>query len=96
MFASLELAKKHSWKNVQENNQVTLLFFEPPAVSFEVRGHVEVVQEGNKYHKLINAQHDVYHEPNPEGWKSRPAYIFLIDEIYNNSVSKQGFGTRMM
>ena len=93
LFGSLELAKKHSYKNFQESKQVTLLFYEPPAVSFEVRGHVEILQVGNKYHKLINAQHDVYHKPNVDRWPQRPAYLFHIEEIFDNSSTKEGFGT---
>lgn len=92
MFGSLELAKKHSYANLQENNKATLLFYEPPTMSFEVRGWVEICQAGNKYHTLVNAQHDVYHRPHPERWAQSPAYLFHIEEIYDNSNTKEGFG----
>jgi hypothetical protein len=44
---------------------------------------------------LLNAQHDLYHRPNPDGWKDRPAYIFVIDEIFDNSVTPKGFGKKI-
>ncbi len=93
LFSSLELAKKHSYTNLQENPRATLLFYEPPAVSFEVRCTVEICQPGNKYHTLVNAQHDVYHQPNPDRWPRRPAYLFHVEEIFDNSSTKEGFGT---
>ena len=47
------------------------------------------------YHRLINAQHDVYHQPHVESWTNRPAYIFIIDEIYDNSATDEGFGNHI-
>lgn len=91
-LATLELAKAHTWVNIQENRNVSLVFFEPPGVSFEVRAIAEIHAEG-LYHSFVNAQHDVYHRPNMEKWNERPAYIFDIQEIYDNSATKRGFGT---
>ncbi len=93
VFGSLELAQKHTYRNLAENRDVTLLFFEPPATSFEVRGRAEILHEGNKYHRLLNAQHDVYHMPRPDLWSERPAYLFHIQEIFDNSGTPDGFGT---
>ena len=95
-LGSLELAKDHTWDNLRANPVVTLLFYQPPAVSFEVRGRAEIHEEGSFYHRLINAQHDVYHRPHPEGWSKRPAYLLLIEEIYDNSASPEGFGRRIL
>lgn len=95
IMGSLEMAKKHTWTNVQDNKDVTLLFFQPPRVSFEVRGEVEVVTEG-PYHLYLNAQHDVYHKPNKDRWAGRPAYIVHIKEVYDNSASAEGFGQRLL
>ncbi len=97
---SLELAKKHSYENYKVNPQATLLFYEPPAISFEVRGRMEIHDETDSgkreiYQQFINAQHDVYHHPDASRWLSRPAYIFRIEEIFDNSVSKTGFGQQM-
>jgi len=95
VLGSLELAQKHSYVNLQENKAVTLLFYQPPAVSFEVRGWAEVHHQGSKYHLLINAQHDVYHKPNPARWPERPAYLFHLTDIWDNSSTPQGFGTKI-
>ena len=94
-FGTLELARDHTWTNLQANPIVTLLFYQPPMVSYEVRGKVEIHQEGSLYHRLLNAQHDVYHQPNPARWKDRPAYVFTIDEIFDNSASPHGFGRQI-
>jgi len=96
LLGSLELAKAHSWTNFNVNTAVTLLFYEPPAVSFEARGHVEIHTERSAYHQLINAQHDMYHQPQPERWAERPAYVFHIEEMFDNSVSQGGFGRRIL
>lgn len=95
-LGSLELAKDHTWDNLRANPVVTMLFYQPPAVSFEVRGRAEIHEEGSIYHRLINAQHDIYHQPHPEGWPKRPAYLLFIEEIYDNSVSPEGFGRRIL
>lgn len=95
-FGSLELAQDHTWANLRANPSVTLLFYEPPAVSFEVRGRAEIHEEGSLYHRLINAQHDVYHQPHPERWAKRPAYLFTIEEMYDNSATREGFGRRLL
>lgn len=97
---SLELAKKHSYENYKVNPQATLLFYEPPAISYELRGQMEIYDESDSgkreiYQQFINAQHDVYHHPDTSRWLTRPAYIFRIEEIFDNSVSKTGFGQQM-
>jgi hypothetical protein len=90
-LGTLELAKGHTWQNIRENHDVTLVFFEPPMVSFEVRGTAAIHEEG-AYHQFVNAQHDVYHQPDRAGWEERPAYIFTLEEIYDNSATKTGLG----
>lgn len=95
-FGTLELARDHTWVNLRADPRATLLFYQPPMVSYEVRGHVEIYEEGSLFHRLLNAQHDVYHRPNPARWKDRPAYIFIIEEIFNNSVGPRGFGKRIL
>jgi hypothetical protein len=92
-FGSLELALGHTWGNLQTNPVVTLLFYQPPEISYEIRGKAEIHEEGSVYHRLINAQHDVYHQPHVESWNNRPAYIFIIEEIYDNSATEEGFGS---
>ncbi len=94
-FGCLELALGHTWGNLQADPEVTLLFYQPPKISYEIRGRAEIHQGGSIYHRLINAQHDVYHEPHVEHWVSRPAYLFVIEEIYDNSATEKGFGNRV-
>lgn len=94
LITSLEMAKRHSWENFQKNPEATFVFYQPPVISYELRGRMEI-HEGDIYHQFVNAQHDVYHAPNKERWVERPAYVFRIEEIYDNSVSKNGFGKRM-
>jgi hypothetical protein len=95
VMGSLELAFRHSWANYQVNRDVTLVFFQPPMVSFEVRGEIDVLKEG-LYQQYLNAQHDAYHKPNKARWASRPAYIVHINEIFDNSASNDGFGTKIL
>ena len=47
------------------------------------------------YQQFINAQHDVYHAPDMTRWLTRPAYIFRIEEVYDNCVTPEGFGNKM-
>ncbi len=94
-LGSLELARDHSYTNFKANDTVTLLFYEPPVISFEIRGKACIYEPGTLYHRLINAQHDVHH-PRPERWAERPAYVFTIEEMFDNSAFKKGFGTRLL
>ncbi len=94
-LGTLELARDHSWTNLRANPAVTLLFYQPPAISYELRGKAEIHLEGSIYHRFLNAQHDVYHRPHPERWPERPAYLFTIEEMYDNSATPQGFGRRI-
>lgn len=95
ILGSLELARKHSWDNYLANPEVVLCYFQPPVASFEVRGILEIHRSG-PYHTFVNAQHDTYHRPAPERWPDRPAYIIHVKEIYDNSASREGFGTRLL
>ena len=101
MVGSLEMAKKHSYTNYKANPEATLMFYQPPVISYEVRGKMEIVDENDSgkreiYRQFINAQHDVYHYPNTKVWLDRPAYLFHIEEIYDNSATRDGFGAKML
>lgn len=88
-LVSLELARKHTWGNVTGgNNKCTLVYYEPPAISFEVRGVVEIHQD-DLYSKYASAMHDVYHS---ESTKVNliPAYLYNIESIFDNSVRHFG------
>ncbi|MCS7374041.1 MAG: hypothetical protein NDF53_00155 [archaeon GB-1867-097] len=93
-LATIELAKKHTYINLRENREATLLFYQPPITSYEVRVEAEIHENG-LIHRYVNAVHDAYHKPSPEKWKDRPVYIFKIKEIYDNSSTKDGFGKRI-
>ena len=99
-LGSLEMAKRHTWTNYQVNKDAALIFHQPPAISYKLKGTVEIYDENTSgkrelYQQFINAQHDVYHTPDMSRWLSYPAYIFRIEEIYDNSATKNGFGQQL-
>jgi hypothetical protein len=99
-IGSLEMAKKHSYENYKVNPEATLLFYQPPMISYELRGQMEIHDQNDSgkreiYQQFLNAQHDVYHSPDMNRWLKYPAYVFRIEEIYDNCVTKDGFGTKM-
>lgn len=99
-IGSLEMAKKHSYANYKVNPEATILFYQPPMISYELRGKMEIHDEMDSkkreiYQQFLNAQHDVYHQPDMSRWLKYPAYVFRIEEIYDNCVTKDGFGTKM-
>lgn len=100
-LGSLELAKRQSWQNYQVNRRAVLIFHQPPMISYKLKGYVEIFDEeasGERelYQQFINAQHDVYHTPGGmELWKKQPAYLFHIEEVYDNSATREGFGRRL-
>jgi len=89
-LSSLELAKKHTYRNLSKNKQAVLLFFIPPITSYEVRCRIEI-HSNDLYHEYVNAVHDLFHKPDTKrDWSKTPAYIFNIEEIYDNSADKMG------
>jgi hypothetical protein len=98
--ASLEMAKDHSWDNLRANPEATLLYYQPPMISYELRGKIRIFDEATSgkreiYQQFVNAQHDVYHRPDKTRWLKYPAYVFDIEEVYDNSASREGFGTKL-
>ena len=100
-LGSLELAKKQSWENYQVNKEAALIFHQPPMISYKLKGKIEIYDEETSgkreiYQQFINAQHDMYHTPGGmDLWAKQPAYIFRIEEIYDNSATRNGFGARL-
>ncbi len=94
VIGGLEMGFKHSWTNINANARATLLFYTPPDTSFEVRTWVEIRNDpGDPYRKYLNALHDIFHyDGKPANY---PAYLFHITEIYNNSNTPEGFGTKI-
>jgi len=101
-IGSLEMAKAHSWTNYQKNPEATVLFYQPPMISYELRGKMEIHDEAMSgkreiYQWFLNAQHDVYHHPAKNRDPIRyPAYVFRIKDIFDNSANREGFGTQLM
>jgi hypothetical protein len=99
VITTLEMAKNHTYKNLlatqdeKGGQNATLSFYQPPAIAFEVRGHCYLTED--IYQRFVNAQHDMYHAPNMERWPARPAIVFQIQEVYDNSANKQGFGAQL-
>jgi len=99
-LGTLEMAKKHSWDNYRVHPEATLIYYQPPMISYELRGTIEIYDETESgkrelYQQFINAQHDVYHRPDVNRWLKYPAYVFRIEEVWDNCASKDGFGTQM-
>lgn len=104
----VEMAFKNSFANYKENPDCSMVFYQPPVISYELKGKMEIV--GKNYAKddkvdpysleflqqFVNAQHDVYHTPNIDRWKTRPVYKFTIEEIWDKSAGPKGaFGERI-
>jgi hypothetical protein len=89
-LSTLELAKKHTFQNITGNRKATLMFFIPPETCYEVRCKAEIHVDG-VYHEYVNAVHDLFHRPETRrDWSQTPAYIFNVQEIYDNSPRKMG------
>ena len=52
---------RHSWENIRTTHKAALVFYTPPATSFEVRCSVEVADEDNDYKRYLNSIHDLFH-----------------------------------
>jgi len=91
-LSTIELARKHTWINIQSNPIATILFFMPPLTTYEVRCKA-TIHVNDIYWRYVNAVHDVFHAaPYSEkrDWSKRPVYIFEIQEIYDNDPRKMG------
>lgn len=100
-LSTIELAKnvshssKHTWNIVQKNKTACLLFYRPPSISFELHGWLEIHESG-VYYDFVNTVHDAFHYASPEKRKAnRPVYLFNVEEVYSNSPTSKGFGTRI-
>ena len=84
----------HMSRYIEQNKKATLVFFTPPMISFELRAEVEIHTSGDMF-DFVHGVHDVYHGENPD-LVDKPAYIFNIKEVYDNSATKKGFGQRLV
>lgn len=100
-MSTMELAKskphssKHTWNIVQKNKTACLLFYRPPNISFEFHGWLDIHKD-DVYHEFVNAVHDAFHYVPPEKRRvERPVYIFNVEEVYDNSPTPRGYGTKI-
>ncbi|QOJ79135.1 hypothetical protein IG193_01330 [Infirmifilum lucidum] len=99
-LATVELAKRlrdrprQTWNIVQHSRTASLLFFQPPSISFEVKGKI-TIHTDDIYHRLVTLIHDAYHYTPPEGRGDRPVYILHVEQVYDKSPTKSGFGRRI-
>ncbi len=103
----VEMAYKQSYENFLDNGEASLVFYQPPVISYELKGRMEMI--GTRYgeddevdpfsldiiQQFVNAQHDAYHQPDITRWKKRLVYKFTIDAIYDKSASAKGFGVKI-
>lgn len=88
---TLDLARKNTWRNVNENPDVVLIFYTPPDISFMVRAKA-TIHTDDIYYRYANAIHDIFHVVPKKGKivSRAPTYIFNIKEIWNKSADKFG------
>jgi len=84
-------SSKHTWKNIQSCRRAVMLYYMPPNTSFEVRGVLDVLIEGN-YFEFVNLAHDAFHYTPAERRVFKPCYILNVEEVYDNSATQEGFG----
>ncbi len=94
LAARLPHSSKHTWRILQHSDTASLVFFQPPSISYELKGRISIHLDDD-YHRLVNLVHDAYHYTPPENRGFRPVYIFHVEEVYDNSPTKKGFGRRI-
>ncbi len=100
LLATVELAKslpwstKETWKLVQLNKSASLVFFQPPVTSFEVKGEISI-HLSDEYHEFVTLVHDAYHYTPKEERAGRPVYLLHVKEVYDKSATSRGFGRRI-
>jgi len=99
-LTTIEMAKrlpnssKHTWNILQRSRKACLVFYQPPAISYELRGYI-TIHTNDEYHEFVNLVHDAYHYTPPEKRSDRPVYLFHVDEVYDNSATQAGFGRKI-
>jgi hypothetical protein len=101
LMSTIELAlskpqsSKHTWQIVQHNLSACLLFYQPPSISFEIRGKIEI-HEDDSCSEFVNLVHDSFHyTPAKETRRKRPVYLVNIDEVYDNGPAPTAFGKKI-
>jgi len=88
---TLDLARKNTWKNINETKKAVLIFFTPPIKSYMIKADV-TIHVNDEIFQLANAMHDLYHVVPKTGKivSKNPAYVFHIREIWDKSADKFG------
>ena len=101
VLATIELAKRvphssrHTWSLIQRNPRVSLVFYQPPVLSYEIKGYATIHME-DQLHEFVTLVHDSFHYTPPQARSDRPVYIIHVEEVYDNSASSKGFGRRLV
>jgi hypothetical protein len=95
LAARLKHSSKHTWNIVQRCKAASLVFFQPPSISYELKGRISI-HLNDDYHRFVNLVHDAYHYTPPEKRDFRPVYIFHVEEVYDNSPTPRGYGRRIV
>jgi hypothetical protein len=94
LVANVADSSRHTWTNVQSSRRACLVFYRPPNISFELRGEIEVHTDSD-YREFVNCVHDSFHYTSGDQREGRPAYIFRVEEVFDNSPTADGFGKRI-
>jgi len=88
---TLDLAKKNTWRNINETRKAVLIFFTPPTKSYMIKADV-TIHVDDKIFQFANAMHDLYHVVPKTGKivSKSPTYVFHIREIWDKSADKFG------
>ncbi len=101
VLATIELAKRvphssrHTWSLIQRNPRVSLVFYQPPVLSYEIKGYA-TIHIDDQLHEFVTLVHDSFHYTPPQARSDRPVYIIHVEEVYDNSASSKGFGRRLV
>jgi len=87
-LSTMELARRHTYENLKDGGPATLLFYQPPEITYELRCRAECFHEGEVF-RFVNGLHDVFHGRRKD-WSQTPVYIFTIEEIFDNHPSRMG------
>lgn len=84
-LGTLEGSGKKTWRNVQQNKKVAIVYYYPPGTHFQVNCTVEI-QKSGLIRDFINRAACAAHGENPAKWLWRAAYIFHVEEVIDKSV----------
>ncbi len=84
-LGTLEGFGKTTWKNIQQNKRVAIVYYYPPGTHFQVNCSVEI-QKSGPIRDFINRAACLAHGDNPAKWPRRTAYIFHVEEVIDKSV----------